>query len=452
MSHRTLLSGILLLAFICFFEPLLSAEDIGPTDLSRQITELQQGMSALRGVVNDLQKTVASQNLLIQTQASRLEVLEGQGVRPVSPSASLSLSAPSRDVKTASAFNPEIGVVGTVQSKLTQSTEDAEGNDAVALKELELNFASVVDPYSRLDAILSFNDNLEDQNVDIEEAYYTRWGLPLGLTGQAGKFRSKIGKANLMHAHQLDTANYPLVIRNFFGEEGLASSGFRLQDLIPNPWDLPLEVTGEILRGNNGTSFSGKSRRPIFNTHLKTFFETSEDTDLELGWTTMFGDENPPRIESVDDGTGTGTFVDTLVTPEKGQDRYGVKVFGADATWNWQLSEGRKIKFQNEFYFQNRTNQVFSNRNPWGFYSLLDYRFSPRFSAGIRYDYLQPLEALGQGSTVEISPYLTFWQSEFADFKLQYSRVIASGTGEKDDNAIYLTVDFMIGAHKHPVQ
>jgi hypothetical protein len=343
--------------------------------------------------------------------------------------------------------------VGSAQMKLTESSEDGEGNDTISLKELELSFAQVVDPYSRLDAIIALNDNLEEQNVDIEEAYYTHWGLPFGFRGQVGKFRSKIGKQNLQHLHQLPTTDYAMVIEDFFGEEGLSSSGVRLQNDIPNPWDIPVELTGEVLRGNNGNSFSGVSRRPIFNTHLKTYFEPMEETGLELGWTTLFGDENPPRTVLLDDGTGTETLVETPVTDPKGTGRYGVKVFGADATFTKYLPEGKTLKWQNEIYFQNRSSLVHANSDPWGFYTLLDYRFSPRFSTGLRFDYLEPLGVADQHHHAsKISPYLIFWQSEFASLKLQYSHLEPAGADAKSDNMIFLQVDFLIGAHKHPVQ
>ncbi|MDD5217471.1 MAG: hypothetical protein PHN49_03655 [Candidatus Omnitrophica bacterium] len=411
-----------------------------------QILQLQKLVESVETSMADLKMTVGNQNEVIRRQTIQIEGL--QKTRGITAPA---VQAPMPSVpKAAGILNPDIGVVGTVQTKFTENKEDAEGNNTIALKELELNLQGAVDPYSRYDATLTFNDALEDQNVEIEEAYYTRWGLPLGFTGQIGKFRADIGKANLLHAHALPTADYPLVIRNFFGEEGLASSGLRLKNNIPNPWNLPLEVSGEILRGNNGESFSGISRRPIFNTHLKTFFETSETTNLELGWTTMFGDENPPRTILVDDGTGT--MVETSYTPPEGQDRYGVKVFGADATFNWFLPEGKTMKWQNELYFQNRTDLVHANDRPWGFYSLLDYRLSPKLSAGIRFDYLDPLDVAGSNGATAVSPYLIFWQSEYADLKLQYSHTTSTGNGTKTDNAVYLVVDFLAGYHKHPVQ
>ncbi len=406
---------------------------------------LVQSVQELQKTVQSLQTTVISQSEVMKEQAMKIEILEQSKEIPSPQTGVTPLPSGVPKVAGLQGFNPDIGVTGTVQTKLTQATADEEGNDTIALKELELNFAQVVDPYSRMDAIISFNDELEDQNVNIEEGYYTRWGLPFGFTGQIGKFRSKIGKENLMHLHQLDTTDYPIVIRDFFGEEGLASSGARLQNMIPNPWDVPVEITGEILRGNNGASFSGVSRRPIFNTHVKTYFDVTKDSNLELGWTTLFGDENIP----VDDGTGTGT---TIMLPE-GQDRYGVKVFGGDATFNVFLPEGRKLKWQNELYFQNRSNLVHINDDPWGFYSLVDLKFSQRFSAGVRFDYVEPLDVIGNHErTTGVSPYITFWQSEFADFKLQYSHLNPAGDDSKPDNQVMLQADFLIGAHKHPVQ
>lgn len=412
------------------------------------LQSLQKSMQDLRRTVQTLESSVHAQNEVIRQQSIQIAALQKEPGQ-VSETSSLVMPAGFPAIAGVSGFSPEIGVNGTVQTKLTQNSNDGEGNDTIVLKELELNVAQVVDPYSRLDAILAFNDNLETQNVDIEEAYYTRWGLPLGFTGQLGKFRAKVGKQNLLHLHQLDTVDYPLVIQDFFGEEGLASSGVRLQNWIPNPWDIPVEVTGEVLRGNNGTSFSGISRRPIFNTRVKIFFEPMENSTFELGGTMMFGDENPHIFDEAN-----GIFI----TEPKGQDRYGIHVAGADAALTVNLPEERALKFQNEVYAQDRgSNSSIQATNvntvPWGFYSLVDLRLSKKFSAGVRLDYVEPLAIADfHRHTTAISPYLTFWQSEFANFRLQYSRLDPASADDKSDNIIYLQANFLIGAHKHPVQ
>ncbi len=441
MRSRSLFIFSCLWIWIMAAKPFVAAAETLPPEMG-QLMEL---VRELQSSVADLKQTVESQNEVIRQQTVRINALEDGTPVPAAPAAS---AKGTKLQGLTQGFNPDIGVVGTVQAHLTESEEDGEGRDTIALKELEVSFAQYVDPYSRLDAIIAFNDNLEEQNVDIEEAYYSHWGLPWGFQGQIGKFRSKIGKQNLLHLHQLDTVDYPLVIQDFFGEEGLSSSGIRLQNMVPNPWDVPLEISGEVLRGNNGNSFSGVSRRPIFNVHAKTFFETSENTSLELGWTTLFGDENPPQFSMIDDN---GEVVTVQV--EDGRDKYGVRVFGADATFLWHLPEERKLKFQNEIYWQRRGNLVHINDDPWGLYTLLDYRFSKRFSAGIRFDYLEPLDVADEhGRTTAISPYFTFWQSEFAQFRIQYSHTDPASADARSDDAIYLQANFLIGAHQHPVQ
>ena len=414
------------LFFLSFLKPTFCNEVL--------LRALERNMQELQSAVKSLQTAVREQNEVIKNQAVRIDGLEkakGGGLQ----------YAPAPDSRVpglagfSQGFNPDIGVVGIVQAKLTEETRDGEGNDTIALKELELNFGRYVDPFSRLDAVIALNDNLERQNVDIEEAYYSHWGLPLGFRGQIGKFRSKIGKQNLLHSELLDTADYPVVIRDFFGEEGQASSGVRLVHNIPNPLSIPLEMTGEVLRGNNGASFSGISRRPIFNTHAKAYFEFSKEANLELGWTTLFGDDN--------------------TTPQlsKGQDRYGVQVYGSDITFNRLLPQERAVKWQNEIYFQNRNDRAHVNADPWGFYSLFDYRFSRKFSAGVRFDYVEPLDVAGDHiRTTGISPYLTFWQSEFANFRLQFSHTEPAGAEAKADNAVFLKANVLIGVDKHPIQ
>lgn len=437
---RRFIIFMLLIIAIPLIQKNLFANEITMDSLQNEIRLLRESVKSLEGIV-------ASQSHLIESHGLKIQSLEERGSAQLISTPKPSPEAP-RLTGLSQGVNPDIGLVGSVVGNLTQSKEDVDGNDAIALKELELNISHAVDPYSRADAVISFNDVIEEQNANIEEGYYTRWGLPFGFTGVVGKFRTKIGKENLLHSHQLETVDYPLVIRDFFGEEGWAASGARLQNMIPNPWDVPLEVTGEILRGNDCHSFAPISRRPIFNAHMKTYFDLPYDSNAELGWTTLFGDENPSTTSIDENG-------DTVVINDHpaGQSRYGVKVYGGDLTINVPLPEGKKLKWQNELYFQNRTDRVHLNNKPWGFYTLLDYRFSEKFSGGIRFDYVQPLDVFGNPrETTSISPYLTFWQSEFADFRLQYTHTEPANSTGKANNELFLKTNFLIGAHKHPVQ
>ncbi len=53
---------------------------------------------------------------------------------------------------------PEIGVVAAAVYTQDSSKADTDGADRVSLRELELVLGSNVDPFSRLDATISFSD------------------------------------------------------------------------------------------------------------------------------------------------------------------------------------------------------------------------------------------------------------------------------------------------------
>lgn len=426
------------------------------------LQSLQDQIRSLQQTVNELKNATQGQSQLIEAQGSRIQFLEGRLTDRVPPSTTPApvSGTPAPPQKGLANWNPEIGVIGDVVTHLTEDTRDAEGKDSIAVRELELVFGQYVDPYSRFDAAVVLNDALEEQNVEIEQAYLTRYGLPLNFKAQVGKIRPKIGKANLMDRHALENVTEPLVLTNFFGEEGWKASGVRLQNFIPNPWDIPLEMTGEVLNNRGAASFSGIRRRPVFNAHLKSFFEISDTKSLEFGGTSLFG-------------------TDALEGGEKGNDHYAVNVYGFDATYIDLLDGVHRFKFQNELYFQDRNfhnpihldtdgngvAETFDSEldeHPWGFYSLIDFRISPRWSAGIRFDYVKPLDGVTLTADVptavtrfrepswEISPYITLHQSEFALFRLQFSHT-ENAEGITDEQ-IYLQARFQIGVDRHGLQ
>jgi hypothetical protein len=118
---------------------------------------------------------------------------------------------------------------------------------------------------------------------------------------------------------------------------------------------------------------------------------------------------------------------------------------------------------QSELYLQDRE-EAFSiandgtrtnfHDNPWGFYTLLDYRLSPRIGMGGRLDYVEPVDidpaGLVRHADTAWSGYLTFYQSEFARFRLQYRRKNFAAGG--DDNTVFLQGTVAIGVHKHQLQ
>jgi len=440
------------------------AQEMAPKSFQDQLSRMEAAISKLQSTVNNQNEVIQSQQIEIKDLSRKL-LKQSAEIKTDLPNVSDLAKEPEglRLPGTAN-WNPEVGVVGDIVAQLTEDHADEEGKDSIVVRELELVYGQYVDPYSRFDAAIVFNDGIEEQNAFIEQAYLTRYELPFNFKAQIGKFRPKIGIVNLLDRHALETVTEPLVISNFFGEEGWSTSGVRLQNYIPNPWDLPLEITGEVLNGREAPSFADRARRPAFNVHLKASFDLSESDTLDIGGTTLFGTDNldgPLR--------------------DKGNDRYSVHVFGMDGVYMHHFQDGSRFKLQSEAYIQDRNFRTpffidsdadglfevvetgFDN-NPYGFYTLVDYKMNKNWSFGLRFDWLKPLDSLefdesgvatgftrfGTDKTWEISPYITLHQSEFCLFRIQYSHT-ENAQGITDD-AVFFQARFQIGVDRHGLQ
>jgi hypothetical protein len=358
-----------------------------------------------------------------------------------------------------SAFNPEIGVVADIVASFSESKEDFEGNDKISVREVELVFGHDIDPYSRFDSTFTLSD-FED--VAVEEAYITHFGLPFDLKGRLGRMRPKVGKVTAIHRDMLDTVDEPLVVQNYLGVEGLFRTGLELGYFIPTPWEIVThELTAGVMEGGigeEGTLFGETRRRPSFYAHLKNFWDVSDITSFELGGTYLLG--------SSDEDSS-----------------YEVNAFGVDATLIHFVDPIHRLKLQTEFYFQDREEPFIGggdehaheeeeehaeeeleegaeellpeafDDSPWGMYALADYRLSQRFSIGARWDYVIPTDIdplAPEDADWAASGYLTFHQSEFARWRIQYQHV--EFTDGEDDDRLFLQGTIAIGVHKHQLQ
>ena len=384
-------------------------------------------LSTLRQQVQKLTDLVQQLNATVQAQQQRMAELERANTSPrltagVPPAAVV----PSGGMGGAnlSAFNPEIGVVADMLGQLSSSGRDEDGNGKVSVREIELVFGHPIDPYSRFDSTITFSDF---ENPDIEEAYITHWGLPGEIKAKLGRMRPKIGKASAVHGDVLDTVDEPLVVQRYLGKEGLFRTGLELTGFIPAPWTaVTHELTVGTMEGGvgeGGTLFGGTRRRPSFYAHLKNFWDISDTSNAELRATYLVG--------SKDDDAA-----------------FEVNALGLDATLTHYVTPANKLKWQNEVYLQHRSN------TPWGFYSLLDYRLSPRVGVGGRFDYVEPVDVdptiLARHADTAWSGSLTFYQSEFSRWRLQYRHTDFAAGG--DDNAVFLQGTVAIGVHKHQLQ
>ncbi len=399
-----------------------------------------EALEALRQQVQQLTQTVQQLSTTVQVQQQHIAELEQARPQARAQTAAAPVSLGQVSAAGLGSFTPEIGVVADIVGQASESSLDEKGNDRLSAREVELVFGHPIDPYSRLDVTASFSDG---EASTLEEAYITHWGLPAELKARIGLMHPKVGKAGAMHRDSLDTVDEPLVVAQYLGAEGLTRAGVELSGFLPLPWDVVThELTVGAMEGGvgeGGTLFGEVRRRPSYYAHLKNFVELSDDTNLELGATYLTG--------SRDDDSDLE-----------------VHALGLDATFVHYVTPTNKLKWQSEAYLQHRDESFTADKttgkvtefhnNPLGFYSLLDYRLSPRFGVGGRFDYVQPVDVnpafLARDADTAYAAYLTFYQSEFARWRLQWRHTDFAQGG--DDHTVFLQGTVAIGVHKHALQ
>lgn len=421
---------------------------------------VQEELREMRSTLEEMRKTLQRQNEIIQTQQRRIDDLEsrlGAGAAPSAPAEEapppVSVSSPEPTAPTAApptpagtrpgalpgqigSLLPEIGLVADITATSSEDAADTEGNDRISAREVELVLGSNVDPYSRFDANLTFSDFEE---AGVEEAYLTRWGLPWDLTARFGRFFPKVGKQASIHRDSLPTVDEPLVIRRYFGVEGYTRTGVDVTRIFEGIGGWILQPSFGVLeggRGEGGTVFGGTRRRPTVYSHLKAYKDLSDASGIELGATHLVGSKDAdPQFE--------------------------VNVFGLDATYLNNLTPTSKLLLQSEVFAQHRrenftrdatTDETTTfDRHPWGAYVLADYRFAPRWSVGARADHVRLVDTTGPRQYDQgLSAFLTFYQSEWARWRLQF-RHEERGPEDTDDS-VFLQGTFAIGTHKHKIQ
>lgn len=327
----------------------------------------------------------------------------------------------------ANVFNPSTSVIGNFAG--FAGTNHVNPQPALQMRESEVSFQAVVDPYARADFFMSFGE----EGVDLEEGFITFPTLPGGLLMKVGKQKAAFGKVNTLHSHVLPWVDVPLVTENILGgDEGISDAGISVARLIPNPW-LFLEATGQVYRGDSGDVFQSSQRGNLgYVTHLRAYGDISESTNIDLGASYAFG-HHTPDIE-------TGDSDDDLTA----------HLYSIDATLRWKPL--RRAIYNS---FLGRSEIVWSRREQldglaraFGFYVSGDYQFARRWFAGARYD-LSDRASDASLRDRGHSLLLTYKPTEFSLIRSQYRRTKYAGA----ENAHEFLFQFLfaIGAHgAHP--
>ncbi len=365
-------------------------------------------------------------------------------------------------------LNPDISAIGDLFFDLSPTRPKFTEGERFALTEVELGIQAFVDPFFRADFFLG----LHDGEIEVEEGYVTALSLPGALQARLGRFALPFGKASLIHRPELVTVEYPHVIQQYFGPEGLRATGIGVSRIFA-PLGLFQELQVYALSGlGEAHAHEGEEEIPIppdvelidaersgleqfaFMAHLRTYKDLSPASNIEVGLSAATSHVERFRPE---DCPNAGPCPAVLLAEFRSQ-----RLWGANVIYRWRPPEQaiyRSFQWSAE---------VVGNDGPEahsvGLFTQAQVQLSRRTYLGARFDAVQGagdqeihVETFGQNRVIEVesheggewfraaSGYFTFFPSEFSRFRLGLER--SFGESEREWRAVLQTT-FSIGPHR----
>ncbi|MBI2251876.1 MAG: hypothetical protein HYU63_03870 [Armatimonadetes bacterium] len=353
----------------------------------------------LKSEIEKLKKRVEELEQKLKEQEEKKKQEEEQKVQMETPATPEPASPVIKAAASRTIFNPETSVVGDF-NWLINHDKVRDGGNPFNMKEVELALQSYIDPFSRADIFLSFSrDQAErEHKFEIEEAYATLFKLPFNIQGKIGKFKMEFGKANTMHSHTLETADFPLMTQNFLGTEGISTTGVSLSTLLP--FSFSSELILQAGNEENNLSFSGgNSARPLYLARWNNYWDISDDANISLGISYLSGFND----------TG-GSFL--------------TKIMGGDFILRWKpLKESlyKSFLWRTEYLRSVREASLDSSISH-GYYSIAQYQLNRNFYIGGRYDYSE-FPNNNKAYETGASLFTNYYPTEFMRYELQYSQI-----------------------------
>ncbi len=334
------------------------------------------------------------------------------------------------------AINPEISVLGDMYGQYIANKNNFNGNErsGAFFRVMEMNVQSNLDPFSLAKFIVEINPG----GIEFAEGYMTLTKLIPNVSLTAGKFRQQFGVLNRWHSHSLDQFDYPLALTTILGEDGINQIGLSFDWLMPSLFADANSLLIQITNGENEQLFSGELFSfPAALLHFKNYWDISPDTYFELGLTGMLGKNNVRGY----DNDGNLILEDSRLTT----------VGGIDLTLFWEpLNKARYNSFiwRTEVFYANK--ELANDRiKTFGAYTYFDYKFDLQWHIGVRFDFTQPFEIHNNSRySYQVVPYITWWQSNWVKFRLQYNYLDGTETPTVQ-NTIRFQIVFAAGPHKH---
>ena len=404
-------------------------------ELQRQIEDLTRQLQAVQQQLEELKKQQEMQQRQAELEKLR-QAAEAEAAK----------EGPSDELDTGTEFtsgtrmqpqlNPEISVTGDIFL--------VGGNNLkteLQPRHFELDLQAYLDPYTKFHVVFGYegahsvwgyeehdhdgdHEEHEHEGFSLEEGYVT-W-LQLGPTSlTVGRKRQQFGVLNRWHMHALPQTDYPWVIGESFGPHGLSGTGVSVEWLMPTLWADSNELVVEVMNGDNQIAFAGSDwRKPTFLANLKSYWDLSANTYFQVDLTGLHG---------VTDHEGD--LDHDFLALDMVYDWYPL---GREHYRGFQL---RGMLLRSWLDLENG-----DSLDTWGSYLYGQIKFAARWFAGLRWDWVEDQREAGQ-EFWGLSPYLTFWQSEFVRLRGQYSYRDHNIHG--NDQRFELQLTFAAGPHKH---
>jgi hypothetical protein len=423
-----------------------------------RIDRLEKELAALKKQVQDLKNKgaeeeeeldLAALRRLADEEASKEQKEEKKSGRTVFKSGGLALQT----------LNPEISVTGDILYTWTYEEGETHrmGRGDFVFRGVGLHIEGYLDPYTRFKAAVPVNAG----GAAIGEAYMTRYAVWEGLNITAGKFRQQFGIINRWHKHGLDQVDFPLALRMIFGGGGLNQIGLSFEQKLPAMWTSSQDVVLQVTNGENPALFDGNVlSTPAILARYRNYFDLTPSTYFEIGLTGLVGWKDAWRVNY---GSGPVTENRSLWSVAS----------CIDATLSYEPTSAMRhfrLEWRTELYFLNR--EILapdgSGRdliNAWGFTSILHAKLSRTWEAGAQVGFYEPdFKMYAATPGLSLSPhatdnpnsfkvhgavYVTWWQSPFVRFHLQYDYLGGNRSMGIPEHSVTAQVVFAVGPHKH---
>lgn len=371
-------------------------------------------------------------------------------------------------------FNPDISLI--LQGRYVQADAHAEEHSisgflggghshgserGFSLDHSELILAANIDPYWFGFASIA----LEEDGIEIEEAWFQSLALGHGLTVKGGRFLSQVGYINEQHPHAWDFADQNLAYQVLFGEH-LIQDGLQARWLAPTATFMEFGV--EAARGQFFPGSEERGERGGAGTRA-AFFRVGDDFGVSHSWRTgisFIGSSPRERESHLHDASDTEAEVFF-----SGRSR----TLLADVVWKWAPDGNasvRNLKLQAEYFRRKESGDLTCEDNAAdggvcddttddyratqsGFYAQAVFQFMPRWRIGYRYDRLDPgsVDFGANAALLEAEDHhptrhtlmLDYSPTEFSRLRLQTAR--DRSTEHSTETVTVLQYIMSIGAH-----